>query len=525
MYRLNVFAFDDISLLDDVRFKQYLDTLPLAVRSISIDAALKQRTLPAADVNLFLCSALTLDQVENLEKLYGILSAYAQGINLCLMQDDNTLNKDLVAHFHDFLLWPCTSAEFNARITRPLRLQQKPISDNNQLLEEFASLNLIGKSTQFLQNVQLIKKMSACHAAVLIQGETGTGKENAARAIHYLSKRREQSFVPVNCAAIPDELIESELFGHEKGAFTDAKQTQAGLVSLANQGTLFLDEVDSLTPKAQATLLRFLQTQEYRPLGAKQTMHADARILAATNADLKSLVANKQFREDLYFRLNVLNLIMPPLRERIDDISLIANSLLHRFSIEYQTAPKQLNPRGLDYLIQHHWPGNIRELENCLLRAFLLSPGAVLEFGFEAELHDADAPLSEQSLGFLRAGTEINTSDLTTDKTDTPFAATGISAQEEYVTRESLSRDSATSSSAPPLSFQDAKAIAINHFEENYLQHVMRIAKGNVSAAARIAGKERRALGKLLQKYAIDKSQFQTYKDIPTIHPQKQAPY
>lgn len=281
--------------------------------------------------------------------------------------------------------------------------------------------------------------------------------------------------------------MESELFGHEKGAFTDAKQTQAGLVAIADGGTLFLDEIDSLTPKAQAALLRFLQTQEYRPLGARQTFRADVRILAATNADLKYLVANKYFREDLYFRLNVLNLTMPPLRHRLEDIALIADSMLQRFAQEYQQSPKQLSRAGLAYLMGCEWPGNIRELENCLLRAFLLSPGTLLEF--------MDAlPLEMQ---------------------------TPIKVDAEYMEKHVPIEDVAES--IPPLSFQDAKAMAITEFEANYLRRVMSIAQGNVSAAARIAGKERRALGKLLQKYAIDKTQFQSRGATPVARPNNQA--
>ena len=483
MYTLNLLVFDQHFFLNSTHFDTYIKQLPIQVTRIQADSFLQGHPLPRADINLFLCSSHLLNQAEPYQKLCDFLSSSSPGINLCLIPDGDPLNNELISCFHDFLLWPCSATEFNTRLTRLLRLRQPPVTDQNKLLAEFASLNLIGKTPQFVDNVQLIKKMSACHAAVLIQGETGTGKENAARAIHYLSKRREKSFVPVNCAAIPDELLESELFGHEKGAFTDAKQTQAGLVTIANGGTLFLDEVDSLSPKAQAALLRFLQTQEYRPLGAKQTLHADVRILAATNADLKNLVANKQFREDLYFRLNVLNLTMPPLRERINDISLIADSLLHHFALEYHTTPKQLSHEGLGYLMQQAWPGNIRELENCLLRAFLLSPGKILEFG---------------------------------DVSTTGIALQETAPQEidmDFIQEEAIPAAIHNAEGIQPMSFQDAKAIVITRFEANYLEQVMRIAQGNVSAAARIAGKERRALGKLLQKYAIDKAQFQSRKN------------
>ncbi|MCE3253361.1 MAG: mopR [Cellvibrio sp.] len=488
MYTLNMLVFDPDFSLDSAQLDSLLKQLPLEVTWNQASQFLNGHSLPRADITIFVYPHHLVDQTEPYQKLCSFLSSPAAGINLCLIPAGTAVNSELVAHFDDFLFWPCTATELRTRLSRLLKLPQHSFADNSPLLAEFASLNLIGKSSQFVENIQLIKKMSACHAAVLIQGETGTGKENAARAIHYLSKRREQSFVPVNCAAIPDNLVESELFGHEKGAFTDAKQTQAGLVALADGGTLFLDEIDSLTPKAQAALLRFLQTLEYRALGAKQTRRADVRILAATNADLKNLVANKQFREDLYFRLNVLNLTMPPLRKRLDDIVLIADNILHRFALEYQAAPKRLGRQGLDYLMQHAWPGNIRELENCLLRAFLLSPGETLEF---VEVQETDSTWQTRDL----------------DKLSEEFAP----AITHGITQ------------TPPLSFQDAKAIAINEFEANYLRKVMLIAQGNVSVAARLAGKERRSLGKLLQKYAIDKAQFQSLKGITADSVQNQA--
>ncbi len=347
-----------------------------------------------------------------------------------------------------------------------MNMNKQSNSQEYTLLNEFSRLQLTGEAPVFLRTLTLIKKMAGCSAAVLIQGETGTGKENAARAIHYLSDRRDSAFIPINCAAIPDELIESELFGHERGSFTDAKTTQAGLVSLAQNGTLFLDEVDSLTPKAQASLLRFLQTQEYRPLGSKTVRQADVRILAATNADLKKLAEQKIFREDLYFRLNVLNLFMPPLRHRREDIPLIADALIAKFAQQYKTLRKTLLPKTLDYLMQQTWPGNIRELENILLRNFLLS--------------NDDNILIEPELASV-----------------TQFYATTEKIEETI--SESIKAEKMQ------LSFQDAKAKAITQFEESYLKELMALTSGNISAAARMAGKERRALGKLLQKYSIKK--------------------
>lgn len=334
-----------------------------------------------------------------------------------------------------------------------------------ELYAEFSRLNLCGSCNKFIQVLELIKQISIHQATVLIQGETGTGKENAARAIHYLGTRSICPFIPINCATIADDLLESELFGHEKGAFTDAHQTKEGLVAVANGGSLFLDEIDNLSTKAQASLLRFLQTQEYRPVGGKKILRANVRVIAATNADLKQLVQQKKFREDLYFRLNVLNLRMPPLRERREDLAIIAESLLQRFSREHGMPVKALSPQSLVHLQRQAWPGNVREFENTLLRAYLLSPGQAIDIGAEA---------------FAEATDTAELDDDCCREVDSDF----------------------------PGSFQDAKARAIVDFEKTYLMRVMHITHGNVTLAAKIAGKERRALGKLLQKYQIDKSLY-----------------
>lgn len=344
-----------------------------------------------------------------------------------------------------------------------------------ELQGEFHKLNLCGKCNKFVQVLELIKQISKHQATVLVQGETGTGKENAARAIHYLGARANCPFVPINCATIADDLLESELFGHEKGAFTDAHQAKEGLVAVANGGSLFLDEIDSLSPKAQASLLRFLQTQEYRPVGSKKILRANVRVIAATNADLKQLVQQKNFREDLYFRLNVLNLVMPPLRERKSDMAIIAENLLQRFSLEYDLPLRALSAQSLAYLQQQQWPGNVREFENTLLRSYLLSSGDFIE------ITDDNLPMKMES------------DNITSREGQVIYHAANCHLDINEVA---------------PASFQDAKARAIVDFEKAYLMRVMQITHGNVTLAAKIAGKERRALGKLLQKYHIDKSLY-----------------
>jgi DNA-binding NtrC family response regulator len=295
--------------------------------------------------------------------------------------------------------------------------------------------------------------MAACDAPVLIEGETGTGKELAARAIHYQSPRQDRPFIPVNCGAIPDSLIESELFGHRKGAFTDAKDNQPGLVTLAEGGSLFLDEVDSLSPKGQVTLLRFLQDQEFRPLGARQLEKGNVRVLAASNARLTELAQTGAFRTDLLYRLRILCLNLPPLRDRPGDVAFLAGGFLEACDQRYGFGRKTLHPETLHWMDRYGWPGNIRELENLLYREYLLSEAPILRIEAPAVMHTAP-----------RGGLDAHVGDL---------------------------------------AFNQAKARAIEVFERDYLIGLMEAARGNVSLAAKLAGKERRSLGKLLKKHGL----------------------
>lgn len=248
-----------------------------------------------------------------------------------------------------------------------------------EAMERFRSLHLLGNAPPFLEALRRISKVSVCDANVHIQGETGTGKELAARAIHALSPRRKCPFVPVNCGALPDSLVESELFGHARGAFTDAKEAQLGVVGQALGGTLFLDEIDSLSPRSQVVLLRFLQEREYRPVGGRLISDADVRVISASNADLESTVERGgPFRHDLLYRLNVLAVRMPPLRERRPDILPLAHAILERLGRQYRRPGVRLDPESARALDRYAWPGNVRELENVLLREFLLADGPVI---------------------------------------------------------------------------------------------------------------------------------------------------
>ena len=247
-------------------------------------------------------------------------------------------------------------------------------SVQNQLL----SSTMIGSSAPIQALFEMITKVAASNATVLIQGESGTGKELAARAIHQLSSRHGKSFVPVNCAAIPDDLLESELFGHVKGSFTGAYTNRAGRFEIADKGTLFLDEIGDMKANLQVKLLRVLQNREFEPVGASKSQKADVRIVAATNKNLEELVASHDFREDLYYRLSVIPITIPPLRERRDDIPVLIHTFLTRFNADKRHAVKGFSRDSLGILCNYEWPGNVRELENLVERLVILKGSGLI---------------------------------------------------------------------------------------------------------------------------------------------------
>jgi Nif-specific regulatory protein len=270
-----------------------------------------------------------------------------------------------------------------ARLRRRFREEQERlIAENTRLQEElrdrFRPSNIIGNSPAMQAVYDMIAQVSASNATVLIRGESGTGKELVAHAIHYNSARANKPFIKVNCAALPETILESELFGHEKGAFTGAVSLRKGRFELAEGGTIFLDEVGDFSPATQVKLLRVLQEREFERVGGNRTQKIDVRIVAATNRDLEKLIEEEGFRRDLYYRLNVFPIHLPPLRERRTDILLLANFFIEKYSKENGKNVRRISTPAIDMLMSYHWPGNVRELENCIERAVLISTDDVI---------------------------------------------------------------------------------------------------------------------------------------------------
>src|SRR5438270_3307488 len=273
----------------------------------------------------------------------------------------------------DFINTPLKASNILPRVWQLLEQTPRGGLQTQALKERLGSKFLVGESPAFLEEVNKIPLLARCNASVLISGETGTGKEVCARAIHYLSPWASKPFIPVNCGAIPAELVENELFGHERGAFTGAKSSQVWLIQEAEGGTLFLDEIDCLPLLSQVKFLRFLQEKEYRSLGSTKTCRADVRVIAATNSDAEEAVKAGKLRRDLYYRLNVIPLVLPPLRERREDIPSLARHFLAKYAAEFDKQVTDFSSEAIQSLVSYEWPGNVRELEHVVVRAVVLS--------------------------------------------------------------------------------------------------------------------------------------------------------
>ena len=353
----------------------------------------------------------------------------------------------------DFIFWPPRPDELTKRLTRLLGEGSRELDRvREQLGLELGMAQLVGQDPGFVEVIQQIPLLGRSDAPVLLLGETGTGKESCARALHHLGPRGSHPFIPVDCGALPEHLAENELFGHVRGAFTGAHTGQRGLAAMADGGTLFLDEVDSLSLPVQAKLLRFLEDHTYRPLGADRFSRADVRILAATNHDLEICVREKRFRQDLYFRLNVLQIRLPALRERRRDIALLARHFLVKLSGSTAAQGQHFAPSALRALEQYNWPGNIRELFNVVQRAYVLA---------------TEPPILPRHLALP--------------------ASVGASSHDST-------------------SFREGKMKAIASYERHYVEEMLRKHEGNITRAAREARQDRRAFGRLVKKLVLDRN-------------------
>ncbi len=360
---------------------------------------------------------------------------------------------------YDMMTKPFEPDELLYRVKNALQHTQL-LEENRELREElvgkFRFDNIIGASEGLKSVLEKVEKVAVRDTSVLITGESGTGKELVAQAIHYNSLRKERRFVAINCGALPESILESELFGYKKGAFTGAKENKAGLLEAADGGTLFLDEVGNLPMNVQKTLLRFLQEQEFNRLGDTIPTKVDVRLLSATNSDLKVAVKSGTFREDLYYRLNVVNILLPPLRERQADIPLLAAHFITQQNKKFGTRVKGLTPEAMEAALQFGWPGNIRQLKN------------VIEASMAME------------------GDEYLTLPVLAQFIEVPLAASesGAGDEEGDYTR------------------------ALSRFESEYLQGLLRKHRGNVEGAAREAGMNMATLYRKIKKYTIKKEDY-----------------
>jgi two-component system, NtrC family, response regulator GlrR len=398
--------------------------------------------------------ALSRVQLKSLDEMLQALGPAASSAPVVVVVEANEeeLNELVRPGVADFIIPPLRELEVLVRLRRLLNQVGQEQRTRRALTEKLGLQQLIGQHPVFVAETRKIPVLARSDTSVLISGETGTGKEMVGRAIHYLSPRAGKPFVPVNCGAIPVELLENELFGHDKGAFTGAAGSRDGLIQEAEQGTLFLDEVNSLPLLAQVKLLRFLQSKEYRPLGSTKALTGDVRIIAASNANLEAEVAAGALRQDLYYRLNVVPIVLPPLRARANDIILLARNFLAQYAAKLDSPVTGFSPEAERKLLLYSWPGNVRELEHVIERVVVLCTERIIQ-----EHHIV------------------------------------LSGENDQLAR---------------LSFHEMKAKVIAQFETDYIQNLLTAYKGNITKAAQVAQKERRTFWALVQKHKIDVRKF-----------------
>ena len=368
----------------------------------------------------------------------------------------------------DFIEKPFTSERVLVTVAKGLELRELRQENRELKLAMESKYEIVGGSPVLRSVLGAVKRAAPTNATVLLLGESGVGKELVARTIHRNSPRAGQRFIQVNCAAIPEELIESELFGHEKGSFTGATEKQIGKFEQADRGTIFLDEVGDMSAKTQAKVLRVLQEQEVERLGSARTIKVDVRVIAATNKNLEESIRRGEFREDLYFRLNVIPIVVPPLRERREDIPQLIQHFAKRTADEHNLKPKRFDPRTMDVLQRYRWRGNIRELRNTVERLMIMTPGDVIRAEDLPQDLRADGPAQPVSV-----------------ETSQPAAAGGVPAGSSTPTSTGTLRE-----------FKDAA-------ERAYLVQKLRENGWNISKTAEVIDTPRSNLYKKLEQYGI----------------------
>jgi Nif-specific regulatory protein len=335
------------------------------------------------------------------------------------------------------------------------RQLQNQISDlEKELRGKYRFDSIIGQHPKILETLQIVSQVADTEATVLIQGESGTGKELIARALHHNSSRRDRSFIAINCAALPEQLLESELFGHVKGAFTGAVRDRSGWFERADGSTIFLDEINDMSDALQSRLLRVLQTGDYSPVGSTEIQHCDIRIVAATSKNIKALIKEGKFREELYYRLNVIDIWLPPLRERESDIPLLTKHFLKLFKNKYSKPDLKLSPQAETMLMNYDFPGNIRELENIIQRAVILTQGNMI--------------------------------------------------QPDQLPRPILQQEDQISETQELFPLSEVKRRETDRVEKNAIVHYLLVSSGHISKAAKLAGLDVSNFHKLIKKHGID---------------------
>ena len=365
---------------------------------------------------------------------------------------------------YDFIPKPFEQDEIVFKVQKALE-RSSLLKENTRLKQEKNGFfgKLAGESTAMRKVFEQITMVAQSDVTVLITGESGTGKDLTAQSIHSLSDRKNRPFVPVNCPTIPEHILESELFGYKKGAFTNAQRDKKGLFQEADMGTLFLDEIGDIPPMIQTKLLRVLQEKQIKPLGDTKAVDIDVRIIASTNRDLDRKIKNEEFREDLFYRLNVLTIHLPPLRERPTDIPLLARHLVAAHSEKLGKPEKMISDKLMDVLVKHSWPGNVRELENILIQGIVYA--------------DSDT---------------ITCSDVPVDELDTGKA---IRADSDF-------------SRLNTLPYREAKEELLRQFNHQYIGAMLAITNGNITQAAKKCGLERQALQQVIKRFDIDPEQY-----------------